>query len=265
MSLLSGENGAKKSSVFIQSVDRALAIVESFTVDHREWGVTDLAKSLGLNKSTVFGLLATLELRGYVEKSPENGKYRMGLKLLDLGTIKHESLELVVVARPVLKDLIDRIQETVHLAIYDNGEVVYVDKIEAKSTLNIISYVGKRNPTYCTGVGKCLLAFQAPKEIERVIGRGLRAYTQNTITDPDKLLAELEKIRTKGCAFDSEEIELGLVCVAAPIMNHLGRVIAALSVSVPTIRAGDDKLQEYLQILRSAAIQISQKLGYKGA
>lgn len=247
----------------IQSVDRALSILECFTLEHREWGVTDLSKKLGLNKSTVFGLLSTLERRDYVEKTPEGGKYRLGLKLLDLGTIKHESLEVVSVAQPVLSDLVQRFQETVHIAIYDSGSVVYVDKKDSKNTLASISWIGKRNPAYCTGVGKCLLAFQSEEELRRVIAQGLQAFTSQTITDPETLRTELARVREEGVAFDREEIERGLACVAAPIRDHLGRVIASISLSAPTIRLDTEMLTRITESVRAAAATISLNLGFK--
>jgi IclR family KDG regulon transcriptional repressor len=253
-----------EASVFIQSVDRALSILESFTLDHQERGVTEISKSLSLNKSTVYGLLATLERRNYVEKNAENGKYRLGLKLLDLGTIKRESLELVIVATPFLQDLVDRFQETVHLAIYDAGEVVYVDKKESRNALmNINSYVGKRNPVYCTGVGKCLLAYQPTAEVERIIAKGFRAYTPSTITDPARFREELDLIRQGGYAFDREEFERGLVCVAAPVRNHHGQVIASVSISAPTIRIDEDRLLGLIKPMLDTALSISRNLGFK--
>lgn len=253
----------RTTSALIQSVDRALSILECFSIDHRERGVTEISKLLDLNKSTVHGLLSTLERRHYLEKSAENGKYRLGLKLLDLGTIKHESLELVIVAHPLMRTLVDKFQETTHLAIYDAGEVVYVDKIEARSTLNIISYVGKRNPAYCTGVGKCLLAHQPGEEVERVISSGLRPFTANTITDPEKFQNELDRVRREGYAFDNEEIDRGLVCIAAPIRKYRGNVVASLSIAAPTIRMEDEKTRRMVDSVKEVASAISKNLGYK--
>jgi DNA-binding IclR family transcriptional regulator len=255
----------REASVFIQSVDRALSILECFTLDHQERGVTEISRNLSLNKSTVYGLLATLERRNYVEKNPENGKYRLGLKLLDLGTIKRESLELVTVATPFLQDIVDRFQETVHLAIYDAGEVVYVDKKMSRNALmHINSYVGKRNPVYCTGVGKCLLAYQPTEEIERIIAKGFQPYTPNTITDPALLREELDQIRQEGYAFDKEEFERGLACVAIPVRNHRGQVVASVSLSAPTIRIGQDRLPGLVKPMKDAALSISRNLGFKG-
>lgn len=253
----------RRSSGLIQSVDRALAILESFSVERPELGVSELSRSLGLNKSTAFGLLSTLEHRGYVEQNPETGKYRLGLRVLDLGTIKLSGLDLARVAKPVLRALVDRLRETVHLAIYDRGEVVYIDKIEGDNALQISSFVGKRNPSYCTGVGKCLLAFQPAEELERVIALGLPARTPETITEPGRLRAALERVRAEGHATDDEEIELGLACVAAPVRNRFGEVCAAVSVSVPTIRASEERRREFTAAVEEAARAVSEGLGYR--
>jgi len=205
----------------------------------------------------------TLENRGFVEKSPLSGKYRLGLKLLDLGTMKRESLEVVQIAHPILVDLADRTQETVHLAIYDQGDVVYIDKIEAHNAIKIISYIGKRNPVYCTGVGKCLLAYQDEQEIQRILKRGLNQMTPFTITTEERLLAELSQVRQEEIAFDREEIDIGIVCAASPVRDYKGRVVAAVSVSAPTFRVAKDNLKSLVEPVRSAALMISRNLGYK--
>ncbi|OHD23947.1 MAG: hypothetical protein A2Y38_12020, partial [Spirochaetes bacterium GWB1_59_5] len=189
-------NKPLKTSGSIQSVDRALSILECFTMERQELGVSELSRLLGLNKSTAFGLLSTLERRGYLQQNSENGKYSLGLKAIDLATVRLAGFDFTRVARPLLKGLVDRLGETVHLAIYDRGEVVYVDKIESGSTIQIASYIGKRNPCYCTGVGKCLLAFQPEAEVERVIATGLIPRTGKTITDPVVFRATLARIRS---------------------------------------------------------------------
>lgn len=250
-------------SGYIQSVDRALGILESFSSDRPELGVSELSRSLALNKSTTFGLLTTLERRGYVEQNPENGKYRLGLRVLDLGAAKLSEFHFAAAAKPVLRSLVDRFGETVHLAIYDRGEVVYVDKIEGANALQIASFIGKRNPCHCTGVGKCLLAFQPAEEIERVIAAGLPALTAKTITDPDALKAVLAKVRTEGRAQDDEEIEAGLSCVAAPVRDYSGAIRAAISIAAPTIRIGPGRIDEFFSAIQEAARLISRNLGYR--
>lgn len=252
----------KRQSGFIQSVDRALSILEVFAQDKPEVGVTEISKGLGLNKSTAFGLLTTLERRGYVEQNPENGRYRLGLKILDLYFAKMAGFDIVSIAHPVLVSLSSQLGETVHLAVYDRGEVVYIDKVEADNALRIASYVGKRNPSYCTGVGKCLLAYQPAGEIDRVLGAGLEGRTPRTITDPGILRAELASIRSRNRAKDDEEFVLGLVCAAAPIRGPDGAVCAAVSVSAPTIRSSLERFALFESAVDAAAASISSALGY---
>lgn len=256
---------APRPSGFIQSVDRALSILESFTQERPEAGVSDIARTLHLNKSTAFGLLSTLERRGYVEQNPDNGRYRLGLKTIEIGTTKLAGFTLTRVAHPVLSDLVKRLGETGHLAIYDRGEVVYVDKVEADNTLQISSFVGKRNPSYCTGVGKCLLAFQPQEEIERVIRAGLAPRTPKTLVDPEIFKQELARIRRNNRGRDEEEFVMGLVCSASPIRDSKGDICAAISVSAPTIRASMETMSRIDDMVSMAARQISEALGYRPA
>ncbi|HEY9053212.1 MAG TPA: IclR family transcriptional regulator [Rectinemataceae bacterium] len=260
----SGALGSSKRRVtgFIQSVDRALSILEYFTQDKPEAGVSELARGLGLNKSTAFGLLSTLEMRGYIEQNAETGRYRLGIKALDLYAAKLASFDLASVGHPVLVHLAAELGETVHLAIYDRGEVVYIDKVESDNALRIASYIGKRNPSYCTGVGKCLLAYQPAEEIDRVLKSKLEPRTPRTMSDPGLLRAELDKVRRQGKARDDEEFVLGLVCCAAPIRDREGLVRAAISVSVPTIRASAERLANFEAAVSEAADTISRSLGY---
>lgn len=253
-----------RPSGFIQSVDRALSILEFFTQENPEAGVSDIARGLGLNKSTTFGLLCTLERRGYAEQNPENGKYRLGLKTLDLSAAKLEGFDIARIAHPILVALVASLGETVHLAVYDRGEVIYIDKVESDNTLRIASFVGKRNPAYCTGVGKCLLAFQPKEEIERVLAAGLKSRTSSTISDPKRLRDELGRVRERGQACDNEEFVEGLVCSAAPVRNFRGEVCAAVSLSAPTIRASGDRFLVFEKAVFDAARRISEALGYRG-
>lgn len=253
----------KAKSNFIQSVDRALQILEVFSEKRKELGVTEIANILDIHKSTVFGLLATLENRGYLEQNPESGKYRLGLKLFELGNLVQAGMDLRETAAPIISRLVEEYGETVHLVICEKGEVVYIDKKESDdSAFRILSYVGRRLPMYCTGVGKCLLAYLPEETVNLVLEKELVPFTPNTITDPEKLRAELQEIKSKGYAFDFEEIEMGLRCVAAPIKNHKGEVIAAISLSGPSIRMDDKRMQELVVPVKESALEISRKLGY---
>lgn len=253
----------KAPSNFIQSVDRALQILGVFSSRRRELGVTEIANELNIHKSTVFGLLATLENRGFIQQNKETGKYKLGLKLFELGNLVQEGMDLRTIAAPYIAHLVEKHGETVHLVIHDQGEVIYIDKRDNQSNIRIISRVGSRLPMHCTGVGKCLLAYLPPEEIDNVISKGLHPFTPNTITDPERLKNELEKIRINGYSFDMEEIEMGLRCVAAPIRDYSGEVIAAISLSGPSIRMDEKKMEELVNSIKETAEKISQNLGYK--
>ncbi len=253
----------KASSNMIQSVERAMMILDTFALHNNELGVTEISNILGLKKSTIFGILATLEKYGFVQQNPVTEKYNLGLKLLELGMIMQDSMDIRNVASPLLQELVDQYKETVHLVIRDRDEVVYIDKIEGPSAINIRSRIGKRNPIHATGVGKCLLAYSDEHDIEKILSRELKQYTHNTITNPVKLRKELERIREKGYSIDNEEIEEGLRCIAAPIKDYRGKVISAISLSGPSIRITDDKKEIIAESVKNAALRISQRLGYR--
>lgn len=248
----------------IQSVDRALQILEAFSQDNRELGVTEIAKSLGLHKSTTFGLLSTLENRGYVEQNQENGKYCLGLKLFELGNLVKSGMDLRRLAYPYIKDLVDQYRETVHLVVFDKGDVVYIDKTEGDRAIRILSQVGNRLPMYCTGVGKCMMAFLPEEYLQKyILNNELKAYTEFTITDKKKLMEQLEVIRQQGYAFDKEEIEIGLRCIAAPIKNYKNEIVAAISLSGPSMRMDEETMKALVEPVKQTALNISRNLGYQ--
>lgn len=252
-----------KNSNTIQSIERALRILEEFTAKEKELGVTELAKRVGLNKSTCFGILQTLQSKGYLEQNEDNGKYCLGLKLFELGQTYEAGLELREISRPYLQLLVEKTRETVHLVVRNKMDAVYIEKVEGPSAINIISQVGKRVNLHCTGVGKCLMAHFPPKDLDTVMKRDLIKFTPYTITDKQKLNQELNHIRERGFSIDDEEIELGLRCVAAPIFNYKGETIGAISISGPTSRITYERIAELSVLVKETAQDISQRLGYK--
>ena len=257
-------NTKKSSTNFIQSVDRALQILECFSKQEKELGVTEIANILSLHKSTVFGLLATLENRGYMEQSSSNGKYKLGMKLFELGTQVHENIDLAAIANPYLNELVKKYNETVHLAINHEGQVVYIDKVEGTASMRMYSQLGKRPPMYCTGLGKAILAFMPQKYINNYLSHEeLTKLAANTITSTEGMRKELEKIRKQSYSIDNEEIEDGLRCVASPIFNYKGEVAGALSIAGPTSRMTKERMKELPDLIKETAGQISKKLGYK--
>ncbi|MDD2282551.1 MAG: IclR family transcriptional regulator [Eubacteriales bacterium] len=251
-----------KEQYLIQSVSRASAIIEALS-NHNTMGVTEIGKFLGLHKSTVYGLISTLEHEGYVQQNPQTGKYALTLKMFEIGGKVFGKLDMRKIARPHIEQIMLKHRETAHLVVPDGLEIVYIDKVECTQSMRICSNVGKRMPFHCTGVGKVLLANMPVEQVDEILRKkGMDAFTENTITDYNLLQKELEKIKVLGYAVDNEEAELGLRCVAAPIRDINGKVIAATSVSGPKVRMDDEKIKGIVADLMAMNEEISAKLGY---
>lgn len=248
----------------IQSVARALTIIDVMAEAGGELALNEIAGRLGLAKTTVHGLISTLKTFGYVEQSAFSGKYKLGVRLFEVGNIVSNGWEVRVVAVPYIQKLVEEMGETVHLVILDRYEVLYIDKRESSGSLHIASQVGMRLPAHCTGVGKVLMAYLSPQERHQIIKtRGLPRFTRNTLTDPVALEAELEKIKKQGYAVDNEEIMDSLRCVAAPIRDQSGKVISALSISGPVSRMQGERFEKALRLCVATAAEISANLGYR--
>lgn len=254
----------KSQGVTIQSVARALQILDCFTGPVTELGITELSHAMGLGKSTIYGLVNTLLTLGYLEQNPENKRYRLGLKLFELGSIVQQRMDIREIARPYLKTLSEQFNMTVHMGLYRDCEVIYIDKMDSPNTRIIYSQVGKRAPMHCTGIGKAVLSHLKQDDREYILkNMQWEAFTKNTITDRDKLIDELNLIRTRGYAVDNEEVELGLRCVAVPIFNDQGCPVAAISISSSTAQLDETKVNEVSLAVKEAACNISKKLGYE--
>ena len=246
----------------IQSLDRAINILELFRVNLKELSVTEISNELQINKSTVFGLINTLANRGYLHQNPNNQKYSLGLSLLELGELVQKSNIIADQARPFLQKLVDKYNETIHLAIEEKGEVIYIDKLEGQKTIYISSRIGSQNPMHCTGVGKCLLAFVSAKRREKLLEgfSELRKYTENTITDKNDLIKELDGIVQKGYSIDNEEFAVGLYCYSVPILNKFNEAVASVSISGPTSSIKNLSRSEIIKYMKEIANEISNRL-----
>lgn len=252
------------SDRLIQSIERAADILELFLTSSPEQSVKEISQQLELSKSTVHGIIKTLEYRGYLQQNPEDLKYKLGMKVFELGNAFSDHLEIRNIARPFIENLVSQLKETVHLVILQRDEVIYVEKVEGPHTLRIYSQVGKRAPIHCTGVGKAILAFQDDDEIERILSKSaLESFTINTLTDVEAIKKELQVVRECGYAIDDEEIEVGLKCIAAPIFNHQGKVIASISCASPVMRLNEELIDSVIQGIKTAAAQISSSMGYQ--
>jgi IclR family KDG regulon transcriptional repressor len=253
----------EKSNYIIQSVAHALDVLEEFKGDAIELGVTELSKKLKLHKNNIFRLLATLEARGYIEQNKSTENYRLGLKSLELGQTFIRQMGLLRQARPTLEKLADRTNETSYLAIMRNQDVVYLDVVEANQTVRVASRVGLRLPAYCTAVGKVLICSESEDEIRKRLPEQLLKRTAKTLTDPKALVDHLKKVAKQGYAVDDEEFEEGVKCVAAPIRDYTGNVVAAISISGPAMRMPDKKVAEELApAVKEAGEEISRRLGF---
>ena len=248
----------------LRSVTNALSVLEAFSVERPEQGVTELAHALGLGKSTVHRLLASLAARGYVRRNPETERYSLGLKAFEVGSRATGRGDLREQVAPSLQRLTAATKETVHLGVLDGWDVVYIDKIESHQPLQMFSRVGRRAPLHCTALGKALVSFQPEDALDRFLRRRFRAYTPATLTDPREVRRELERVRAAGWALDNEEFAVGLRCVAAPVRDHTGAVVASLGMAGPAVRVADDRVPRLAGYVREAAAEASAALGFRG-
>jgi IclR family KDG regulon transcriptional repressor len=248
----------------IQSLDRALKIMDLFDEYTTELKITEISARMGLHKSTVHSLLRTLQLHGYIDQNEETGKYKLGLKVLEKGQLVLRGMDIRTVARKHLEALSARTGQTTHLVILDGKEGVYIDKVEGEKAAIRYSRIGRRVPLHSSAVGKVLLAYRKREEIEAL----LRNYTFTmqtpaTIRDKDTLLRELERVREQGYAVDNQENEPGVRCGATPIRDHTGAVTAAMSISTVTSAVDDELFRQYVLLLQEEGKNISQLLGYR--
>jgi len=253
-------NAVEGSSGGVQSVDRAITILEVLA-RYGEMGVTDVALELDVHKSTAFRLMSTLEGRGLVEQAGERGKYRLGLGLLRLAGATTARLDVVQEARPICRALAAATGETVNVAVLSESSALYLDQVAGSSALQSHNWVGQHIPLHATSNGKVLLSGLSGERLDEVL-HGLPAYTDLTITKRSALRSELDVVREQGYAVAIDELEIGLTAVAAPIRNAHGDVIASLSVSGPTFRLDEARLDEVVPQLSEAAEEISHRLGW---
>lgn len=254
---------AKKNfSEYINSVERAFNVLDALCRAD-EMGITELSRELAMGKTTVFRLVATLEMIGLVKQLP-SGKYALTLRLFEMGSQVINRLGVRKLAAPFMEELFYSCNETVNLAVLDKGEIIYLDRWESREPLRIGLDVGVRVPAYCSGLGKAILAYLSPEERERAWScTDFRRHTVNTITDRSHLDHELGRILSQGYAVDNSEYIEGIVCLAAPLFGHNGRVVAAISIAAPSVRLNNQKILTLVPRLKETAANISARLGYR--
>jgi len=251
------------------AVERALNILEAAA--QRRDGLTnaEISRKLGIPKSSASYILRTLEKRSYLRREAETGRYRLGLKILSLGGDAQANLDIADVALSFMRILGEKIRMTVHLAVLDQGEAVYIEKVEAPGFFKVNTWVGRRMFLHSTSVGKCLLAWLPKHDIENIVKQqGLKKRTPKTITSITRLIAELEHVKQSGYAVDDEENSLGARCLGAPIFDTVGNVTAALGASGTLTQTDEASVPRIIEALKETARRISrqmQKGGVTGA
>ena len=245
-----------------QSASRTIAILE-YLAEHERVSLADLAGDLQLNKATAHRFLASLIAAGYVRQDERSRDYMLTTRVLGLASQLLERTEVRHVARPLMEQLAARTSETVHLGILDDLEVIYIDKVEGGQTVRMASMVGGRAKCHSTGLGKVLLSAGSESDWSDCVKRhGQEPRTPATITTLEGLYEELQKVRERGYAVDDGENESGIRCVAAPIFDHLGAVVAALSVSGWTMSITRERLPDLIEEVVATGSAISRSLGY---
>lgn len=247
----------------LSSVDNAIRLINAFTDEDDEIGITELGKRLSLPKSTVHRLAMTLAEAGMLEQLPETGKYRLGLAFLELGSRVRRKRDLSQEAKPFLSELRDRTGETVHLSILDEANIVCINTLESRQAIRMALDVGMRKPAHATAAGKLMLAFQPAGYLDRLLASGLEGRTPNTIVEPEAFRRELTTIRLRGYAIADEENEIGVRSLATPVRNQSGQVIAATSIAGPAQRLTKKRLDTFVPDVIGAADAISTRLGYR--
>src|SRR3954471_15259154 len=256
-----GVNGERNSVATVQSVDRALSVLEILAA-HGEAGVTEVAAELGVHKSTAFRLVAVLESRGFVEQLADRGKYRLGFGVVRLAGAAATQLDIAQEGRPICEALAADLEETVNIAILDSDRAVNVSQVRGPAALSTHNWVGQGTPLHATSSGKVLLAYAPDAVRKSALSRELPRFTPATITDPEELRQHLDQIVERGWGSTVEEYEAGLNAVAAPVRDADGSVIAALSVSGPSFRMGAEDFPRLSRRVAPGADELSRRLGF---
>jgi IclR family transcriptional regulator, KDG regulon repressor len=248
----------------IHVIDRAAQILDCFGFDHQELSVSEIGAKTGLHRSTAHRILMALEYNDLIKQNPSTGKYHLGIKLFKLGHQAVSQLNLREICRPFLSRLMNDTKETIHLAVLDDDQVLYLDKVEGPHALRMPSRVGRYIPTYCTSLGKAMLSCLDDQEVKSILRRQtLKPHTENTVKNINQLLADLRSVRKRGYAVDNEEIEIGLRCVGAPLRDYTGGMVGAISVAAPSARLSEKNTPVIGRMVIAIAAGISQKLGFE--
>jgi len=247
------------------SLVRGFTILSSFMEGDPILGITELATKLQLNKSTVHRYVQTLKTLGYLEQDAKSKKYRLGIRVVDLGLAALGSMDVRQVALAYLEELANEFGHTVNMSILDGNEIIYVERVRTKKIVDIDLHVGSRLPAYCTSMGKVLLAHLPQGQLEsRISQTHLERLGPNTITDREELFREVARVRERGFAINNEELAYGLRSIAAPVRSSTGEAVAAINIAVHASMTSLNEMEDVLAPrLIATAKEISRRLGYR--
>lgn len=246
--------------VKVKSLEKAIRILECFSVKEPELGITEISNRLDLKKSNVHGIISTLLNLGYIEKNNETSKYRLGLKIMHLSHILSTTMPFHNVIHRCLKELSEKIDEIVYFGIPHGKNVMYLDGAFPEKLYNTRWVQGMTAPLVCTGIGKAMLAFMEEEFVESLLAEPLEKYTDNTITDPDAMREELKITKIRGYSIDNMEHEYGVKCVGVPVFNQYGKLIGAMSATGPSLRFNEEQIALFAEILKEKAESISRSI-----
>lgn len=246
----------------VQSIDRALDIIEVLSQENEGLGVTEIAGRIGLPKSTAHRIIATMADRGYINKT-DKGTYKIGLKLIEAVSCYINGLELQTEARPYVAKITAELGLTSHLGVLDGDQVVYIEKMDVFSSVRMYSQIGVRVHAYSCSLGKCLLSNYSSQQVRKIMANcSFIKFTKKTLGSVDELIADLDRVRSRGWAIDDEEAETGHRCIGAPIYDYRGDIISAISASGPTSILTEDRIEPVALYVRKQALEISKSMGY---
>ncbi len=250
--------------VTISTLSRTLKILEAFDTRTPALRLTDIAAKVNLHKSTVYRLLSYLVTENYLEFNESTKEYRLGYKFLTLASVVLSYLDITDISKPIMRELVDKTNQTANLAVLDRDAVIYIAKVEPTSSIRISTRIGARVPAHCTALGKILLANLSHNNLDKILSTmKFSRFTSTTITDKESLKKKLNEISAKGYAIDHEEFLDGLVCVAYPIFDYKNEAIAAISISGSLTVFKDEQIQKWIKLLKTSSESISKQLGYK--
>ena len=251
----------KDSTIYnVRVIERAMQILSCFDGEQSERGISEIARLVGLSPATVLRILVTLQSGGYVERAADGAKYRLGMRVVEMGFGALRRLEVRRLAKPRMVALEQQFQETCDLSVFNRGEMLCVEVVQSRHALRVASAPGYRSPLHCTASGKVFLAHLDPDEAARLLSGPLMRYTEKTITSPERLMAQLVEVRARGYAIDDEELGAGGRAVAASIRGRDGSVVGVIAVVGPVERMGEERVREIAAALIAAANDISASM-----